>query len=81
MVLNVRNFIKETLKLKGSIDVNVETAKELKELEKEGMQTNLLIAELLNNLDYKAMRNGYKSDADLVENEELNSVDKMGEMK
>ena len=53
--LNVSKFVKESLKFKGSVDVNKTTAQKLKELEKKGVQINLMLAEILDGLDFESM--------------------------
>jgi hypothetical protein len=55
MALNVNDFVKESLKVKGSIDVKRSTAEKLKQLEKNGVQIGLLIAGLLEDLDLDGM--------------------------
>jgi len=55
MQLNVSEYIKESIKLKGGIDVKKSTAEKLKTLEKNGVQINLLLAGILDGLDYKNM--------------------------
>lgn len=72
MQLNVNEFVKESLKLKGSIDVKKTTAESLKELEKNGVNVSLLLAGILDSMDLKSMIKSLKSDD---ENHEKNSVD------
>jgi hypothetical protein len=72
MALNVNDFVKESLKVKGSIDVKRSTAEKLKQLEKNGVQIGLLIAGLLENLDLDGM---LKS----LENEDDKSGDEVSE--
>lgn len=72
MALNVNDFVKESLKVKGSIDVKRSTAEKLKQLEKNGVQIGLLIAGLLENLDLDGM---LKS----LENEDAQSASETSE--
>lgn len=53
--ININEYIKETLKLKGNISVKSKTAESLALLEKQGLQVNLLIAGLLDDLDYESL--------------------------
>jgi len=55
MNVDVNNLVRESLKLKGSLDVKKDTAKKLKELEKKGVQINLLIVNLIENIDLDSM--------------------------
>ena len=57
MNVDVNNLVRESLKLKGSLDVKKDTAKKLKELEKKGVQINLLIVNLIENIDLDRMLN------------------------
>lgn len=48
---------KETIKLKDGIDVKKSTANSIKLLEKKGVQINLLLAGILDGLDYEEINN------------------------
>lgn len=53
--INVRDLVKETLKIKGTIDVNKKTAEDLKKLESCGVQSSVLIASILETYDLKSL--------------------------
>lgn len=55
MKIDVNEFVKESLKIKGTIDVKKSTAENLKLLEKSGVQINLLLAGILDGLNFKEM--------------------------
>jgi hypothetical protein len=74
MQLNVNDFVKESLKIKGSIDVKKSTANKLKELEKNGVQIGMLLAGILEDLDLDGMLKSLKSDdAETDENVSVNT--------
>jgi len=53
--ISIEEYIKESLKIKGTIDVKKSTSEKLKKLEKKGVQVNLLLAGILDGLDYEEM--------------------------
>lgn len=55
--ITIEEYIKESLKIKGSIDVKKSTAEKLKILEKNGVQINLLLAGILDGLEYEEIFN------------------------
>jgi len=79
MQVSAVKFVKESVKFKGNIDVKKTTAKRLKELEKKGVQINLLIADILDNLNYDEMfeelsSGEEKNAANSSENERVENV-------
>ena len=66
MLLNVNDFVKESLKIKGTIDIKKETSQKLKELEKNGVQIGLLLAGILEDLDLDGMLNSLRKSSEYV---------------
>ena len=60
--IQINEYIKETLKIKGTIDVKKSTVEMLKKLEKKGVQVNLLLAGILDDLDYDEMLKSLEND-------------------
>ncbi len=62
--IEIGEYIKESLKIKGSVDVKKSTAIKLKELEKKGVQVNLLLAGILDGLEYEELISSVSSEDD-----------------
>lgn len=55
MKIDLNKFRKESYKVKGNIDIDRATVLKLKEIEKKGVQVNLIIASMLEDLDLDDM--------------------------
>lgn len=88
MMIDVNEFVRESLKIKGTIDVKRSTLENLKLLEKSGVQINLLLARILDGLDFKKMLqeingndNESESSSELNENSEQNEESNMNSVQ
>ena len=62
--INVKDLVKSTLKIKGTIDVSKSTENSLKKLESFGVQTNVLIATILDGYDLESFVSEFENESE-----------------